>query len=603
MTSDAGEAGFESQEFRPESASTTGLEVGIIEILTTAGQEIEIPPNGVVLIVGPNNVGKSTFLRELHGSFTSKPTPGQRLWVSRTRTRLHGEEGQQFAWFEEFARTIPWSSGYPYAGTRTIDDDWTNAASGSWETVKRSFQEIQSGMQDAPYFPIAARHMCVILEAGARLQFDNSAPPRDTRQRPTSFLHHLAEKPELEDKFRARIKQAFRFDVAINRYDPAILKIRRGSPLPPPVAQPTSREYLESFDSRPDLASEGDGVRSFINILASVLAGPQHVTFIDEPEAFLHPPQAQLLGRFLVTDSNPRGQVIAATHSRDVIKGVLDAISTTGRSVTLLRLDTRSTGERGVRVLDKESVRSLWSDPLLNYSRIVDGVFHRGVVVTENDADSRFYEAHLDAEIEAEVRPDLTFVNIGGKSAFPRAMHLLADLGVRSVAVADIDLLDNSQLIEKMCDAVGSPLIRSEVEAIRQLNSSVVADAAPATVGRVKSTVDSLFRRRRRDSPVTEAERSEISEAIKTRSGWKAVKRGGTRALDASQLAFFFEIDSFLRARGIYLVQVGELERFYPHVNEPKGAQYVNAVLEQRLFDDPASEARTFMREIYGHLA
>jgi putative AbiEii toxin of type IV toxin-antitoxin system len=43
----------------------------------------------------------------------------------------------------------------------------------------------------------------------------------------------------------------------------------------------------------------GDGVQCFIGICLSVLSYPFRIVMIDEPEAYLHPPTAYSLGRYL----------------------------------------------------------------------------------------------------------------------------------------------------------------------------------------------------------------------------------------------------------------------------------------------------------------
>ncbi len=47
------------------------------------------------------------------------------------------------------------------------------------------------------------------------------------------------------------------------------------------------------------MQDQGDGVKSFIGILISVMAAPFFFLLIDEPDAFLHPPQALLMGAML----------------------------------------------------------------------------------------------------------------------------------------------------------------------------------------------------------------------------------------------------------------------------------------------------------------
>ncbi len=82
-----------------------------------------------------------------------------------------------------------------------------------------------------------------------------------------------------------------------------------------------------------------------------------------------------MLGRTLVQEKSDTTQLVMATHSSDVIRGLLDAEEA---SVTIVRL-TRAGDVNPAAVLDAGKVRMLWQDPLPRYSNILDGLFHEGI--------------------------------------------------------------------------------------------------------------------------------------------------------------------------------------------------------------------------------
>jgi len=98
-----------------------------------------------------------------------------------------------------------------------------------------------------------------------------------------------------------------------------------------------------------------------------------------------------------------------------------------GRPLTIIRLKRSEDGAANVpSVLDSTQVRELWSDPFLRYSNLLDGLFHRGVVVCEAEGDARLYTAALDASLEGDHEPasDLLFAGtrsggLGGVSRVP----------------------------------------------------------------------------------------------------------------------------------------------------------------------------------------
>lgn len=151
-----------------------------------------------------------------------------------------------------------------------------------------------------------------------------------------------------------------------------------------------------------------------MGILLTLLTGDQKVLIIDEPEAFLHPPPAKLLGRKLALAAHKGKQILAATHSADIVIGALEAANT---AVTIVRV-VRDGAVNRASVLGHAQLRDLWSDPVLKYSNVLDGLFHRGVVVCEADADSLFFSAALDHWLTQRGLPagEVLFTFSGGQS-------------------------------------------------------------------------------------------------------------------------------------------------------------------------------------------
>jgi hypothetical protein len=58
-----------------------------------------------------------------------------------------------------------------------------------------------------------------------------------------------------------------------------------------------SESYLRDLAEVPLLHQSGDGIRSFAGTLVAATCGAHPLLLIDEPEAFLHPPQARRLSR------------------------------------------------------------------------------------------------------------------------------------------------------------------------------------------------------------------------------------------------------------------------------------------------------------------
>jgi hypothetical protein len=97
--------------------------------------------------------------------------------------------------------------------------------------------------------------------------------------------------------------------------------------------------------------------------------------------------------------------------------------------------------------------------------------------------------------------------------------------------------------------------------------------------------------------PETEVE--EIKKVLKKCSPWSMVKTAGKSFIpsgDATQA--FCRLCNNLADQGLFVVEVGELERFVPSVGG-HGPAWVNKVLEKNLLTDPELDAaRKFVRKL-----
>lgn len=156
----------------------------------------------------------------------------------------------------------------------------------------------------------------------------------------------------------------------------------------------------------------------------------------------------------LVENAQDNRQMFIATHSGDFIRGLLDANTERVRIVRLQREEDIN----HIKELNSEGIKSVWGDPLLRYSNVLDGLFHEKVAICESDSDCRFYSAILDAVYENEKespKPDLMFTHCGGKDRLPIVIQSLERLGVPVVAIADFDVLNNENPLKEIFESLG----------------------------------------------------------------------------------------------------------------------------------------------------
>lgn len=302
-------------------------------------------------------------------------------------------------------------------------------------------------------------------------------------------------------------------------------------------------------------------MRSFASILLDTFTSEYSITLIDEPEAFLHPPQARILGKMLASNNPEERQLLISTHSEDFLQGLLDADN---EHVTIVRIN-RAGAINNMSVLSNDRIEELWTNPLLRYSNILSGLFHEKVVVCESDYDCLFYQAIMDAiyENKGEIAPDILFTHCGGKTRAKDVVRALKAVDVPVVAICDFDLLNSSHVFK--------PLI----EAFDMNWEALLASG-------MRIFFDSVNARKSKDI-----------------NAWERLKRTGKAGLDGQEPAAYERVETICKETGLYIVPCGEMECFDRTVNREK-KEWVYYILENYdlATETKLNEARSFVQSI-----
>lgn len=566
------------------TTSPTIPRVAIARLTFSDGVEVEISPNDVVLVVGPNNAGKSAALRAIRDKLQSashKSPVLQSVLLHRTG-RLADFSTWLLSWTVQQADSPPDNPVYQALG-RALHQ---SQVSSEWQRADSVLGEL-------------TRWFCHLLSADERLQICN--PPGNialARDNPSHPVHFLLRDDKLELRLSAKFRKAFGVDLVVHRNAGSQVPLHVGErPTPSATEDRASISYIERLEKLPTLHSQGDGMRSFAGVLLATSVGRESIMLIDEPEAFLHPPQARLLGTTLVQDRNRERQLFIATHSTDIVRGVLDTENSDVRVIRIRRKGATNT----VRLLSNDRIKELWGDPLLRYSNILDGLFHESVVVCEGDADCRFYAAVLDAVLvgrEDDVRrPDLMFTHCGGKARLPVVIRALREVDVPVKAVADFDVLSEQEPLKAIVEALG--IDWSAVEGDwRTVKTAIDVKKPDLSTSQVKSQIDAVIDKIKTSIFPPNA-KAEIQLVLKQSSAWAHAKVVGKTFVPSGDATKACErLLAKLRAGGLHVVEVGELEG-YVRSEGGHGPKWVNAVLTRPLATDPELEsARKFVLEL-----
>jgi hypothetical protein len=546
------------------------------------GSKIDLDSEDIVILVGPNNSGKSATLKEAQQLIRSQSDKGKVL--SSIRIASEGSSESLISWLSKKAKVSYRGNPEPtfegmgfqlYQGN--VVGWWNHGTTNGYSDLSKVF----------------------IHNISTEDRLSSANPTKSIRltQEPlTHPIHYLQKHDSQEARFSDYFRQAFGTDLIVHRNAGSEVPLYVGDkPTLEHDQDRTSEEYLIKLESLDRLNEQGDGMRSFVGVLLNAFISNHSILFIDEPEAFLHPPQARLLGLMIARDLPSNRQLFIATHSQDFLKGVLEANS---EKLKIARI-RRDGHLNRVRILDSDMIRSIWSDSLLRHSNILDGLFHERVVICESDSDCRFYSAILSSisDGQSSVTPDILFVHCGGKHRINMAVKALRCLDVPVSVVADFDVLNDSEPLKTIFEDLGGiwediradwELVKKEIDQKRpELEASEVREKI---IGILDAHTEKIFPK--------EAVRS-INRILRKASAWAHAKEVGSSFVpsgDATQA--FQRLANALRSKGLFLVEVGELEGFVRSVGN-HGPRWVSAVLEKDLRSDPELDvARRFVQEL-----
>jgi hypothetical protein len=356
---------------------------------------------------------------------------------------------------------------------------------------------------------------------------------------------------------------------------------------------PSVRTLTETPRPRRPLEQQGDGMKSLLGLLLPLITATYPIILVDEPEAFLHPPQAFQLGRALgQLARESRVQLVLATHDRNLLAGLLAAQA----PLSVVRL-TRHGDTTEAAQLPADQLAELWTDPVLRYSNVLDGLFHQLVVLGEAERDCRFYGAALDAADEATTLPipaaDVLFVPANGKAGMARLASALRAVAVEVVASPDLDILNERPPLEKLFMALGSDWAPLQDDYARS-TAPFRGPREPTRVSNVRIAILQLLDEALKEDP--EARYGpEISMQIRdalrsTGSPWLALKDYGALAFKGDSALAAERLLTELADGRVVAVRVGELEGFAPGLGIPKGKSWLPAALEAGAHRLPAAQ-------------
>lgn len=528
-----------------------------------SGTAVETPEVGLVVFVGPNNVGKTTSVLELKNRIQGGALQHNYPNVMFESAELRQVEDDAFnEWLK-----------------RHLDDNYQTPVGQPNRRRYRNWGhvvDLEPQQMLGAYRQMSANNQAyqLLVSNGTGAPFEGQTPNLYDRQGadPTGNnrqFEELLTNEDLRTKISALSESVFGTPIGFNTAG-SQAGLHFG-PVPQ-VSFPATAGEMAELKRVPLLKAQGQGVTTFMAQAISIELGDEPLVFLDEPEAHLHPPQARKAGSFVARRA-ARSQVFIATHDLDYLLGLLDVNVET----LIIRLD-RNGDDQVINVIDQATVKQLWTDTTVRYSGVLAGLMHRGVVICESDSDCRFLEVTLDHYGDGGTPHDLRFVHAGGKGGLAKLSEAATNLAIPSVVVADFDVLRSWDDLEKLIATRRADPTAFEAS-WQILDNHLTQKVDQRSHQQLRGEVAEILARDADD--YTTSDRRKLAEIIKLRHGWEQVKHLGTRLLSGATLTATQALLEQLDEIGIHLISSGELESMLPETTgDLHGPSWTAKVIE-----------------------
>ncbi len=555
------------------------------KIVFNDGNEIILEENSTVVFVGPNNSGKSVVLKNIREKIINNPsTENAGIVVKNINISKRGNDDNFINFLKSFSEEKYGADSFKtYEGYQFSLHE---------NNIRSYYNGYAEGIRELSNIFIS------FIDTQNRLGMVGPTNSIGFKEQPQHPIHFLYKDENLQDEINDYFKKSFG--------ECLILNYRAGNQIPLHVGEKIeytkendriSNEYNEKLDKLPFLHEQGDGMKSFVGILLNMIISYKSVFLIDEPEAFLHPPQAKLLGKMLSQSLTKDKQVFISTHSEDFLKGLLDEKDS---NVKIIRIN-REGNVNNICELDNEGVKDVWEDPILKYSNILSGLFHKKVIVCESDSDCKFYSAILDSICEErdDYTTDLLFVHCGGKDRVSTVVNALKKIGVPVSVIVDFDVLNNQNPLKGIVESL--EIEWSSVESNWKLIKNSIDSKSVDNLRKdcleknIKDYIDGIS-----NDIISVKDAKEIRKIIKVKSPWQIAKDDGKCSVPSGDpTSKFNELQEIFEKSGLFIVELGELERFVKSIGN-HGPKWVNEVLETKdlASDSELEDARKFIEKI-----
>lgn len=570
-----------------EEIKTPKVYIKKIEFNNEENDPLELEHDDIVVFVGPNNVGKSRTLKDLRNDII-KDNISNKIIVKNVEYEEENfnRENMKAYCEKNFSKT---ETGQYNVNIGNRGQNYTYA--------EYDFIEFSNRRE---FFYKA---LFSFLSTEERLNMTAPISLANIQQNKISF--NIMKKLEKDEKAINSLNKVLNscfgkgVDITEIEYQNNLYKVYKFGEADEinEIIKSNTRNAINKLETLEDLSEQGDGIRSAVAILSSLIAEEHSIYFMDEPETFLHPPQARVLGNNIVELSKGK-QCFISTHNIDLIKGILEKKS---NRVKIVKID-RDGDKNKIDQLKSESIEKISDDKNLKYSNILDGLFYKQVVLCENESDCKFYAAVLENVCQTTYQNTL-FCGVGGKSQFKMVGPLLKDAKINYIVIADLDLIDDKERLKGLVDSIEE----NKYDEIKKDHSDFLTlfesekEITKKKQLEIKKEILDIFDASKSDEYMSEANAKKIKSLLKNVNSLSLLKEEGRKSVPEGDCKNKYKkILETLESLNVYLVECGEIENFIPQI-KGHGPKWVEEVFKKypNMEEQEYNDVKDFIRKVF----
>jgi len=423
------------------------------------------------IFVGPNGVGKTTFLNEIREYFGRGDS--SKFWVKRLEWDTPSPEDASI--IKEHCRQIVEYNDhgdeiikYSVEHNNNIYGGYDSSAVSNiyekelYDDLCRLSDGDLSKKLNLPnrFFthPIYIGHE----ETGQRLSISGSQAVTDTQHPLKDVYNVMLNNLDFQKEACEAFKNCFHKNLFLSAHRRAEIEILVGEEKDETIIKSfvgKTNDQIKSLKEKNKifiLDRVGDGMRAGAKMIFSLFDPDKLIVFIDEPEAFIHPKQKINLARELKTLSKKRKkQLFFSTHDVSFLFGLLDGVDP---SININIFYLKEQGH--VIPLPNFNAKDLKIKPGTKQQKYLLSLFHEASIFVEGPNDRCFYENAINYLFASKLsEKDLVFTDTGGASQAIQIVKFVRDSDINAAFIFDKDVLgpntEKQQKIVEIYSALG----------------------------------------------------------------------------------------------------------------------------------------------------